>query len=195
LFRSEKTQFPEIDNMNTVLNEFDKASAAFSIGVLQQVQALIASELDKFKAAFARKIIVQKVVDSIPEVVVTEPVIELPEVIEVSAPETVVIIAPEITPSKPAPKTTRRKKVVVTAAPPVAVEPELKPSNSVESWLSRLNSLPEKELYLILTHQKVKNSLISELASNRPFASETDMTKIKGVGGATLNKIKQAVMA
>jgi len=196
LFRSEKPQLPEIDNMNTVLNEFDKASAAFSTGLLQQVQALIAGELEKFKAEFARKILVQKTVDLIPEAVVTEPIIEQPEVIEISAPETVVIVAPEITPPKPAPKTTRRKTAIVTVAP-IAAEPELKPSSPavVESWLSRLNTLPEKELYLILTHQKVKNSLIVELAANRPFANEADVTKIKGVGGATLNKIKQALMA
>ncbi|MEN9847870.1 MAG: hypothetical protein RL368_610 [Pseudomonadota bacterium] len=197
LFRSEKPHFPEIDNMNTVLNEFDKASAAFSTGLLQQVQALMAGELEKFKAEFASKIIVQKTVDLIPEAVVAEPIIDLPEMIEASAPETVVIIAPEITLPKPAPKTTRRKKAVVTTAPPVIVEPKLKPSNPavIESWLSRLNTLPEKELFFILTHQKVKNSLIIELAANRPFANEVDVTKIKGVGGATLSKIQQALTA
>lgn len=193
LFRSEQPQSSETGNMNSALNEFDKASTAFSTSLLEQVQALVAHELDKFKADFIRKILAQETVNVItPETQVAEAMIEQPVAIAVSLPETTVMATPEIIPAKVAPKTTRRKKVV--AANMLVAEAELQPTTPIktEDWVSHLNSLPEKELYLTLTHQKIKNSLIAELVSHRPFASEADVTKIRGVGGATLNKIKQA---
>ncbi|EIJ43609.1 hypothetical protein BegalDRAFT_2774 [Beggiatoa alba B18LD] len=196
LFR--QTSNPLISNISTtqplITEDFEQKVNAFSTQLMQTMQKLLVSEITQFKATLLNTMQpnIKESEESKENTVTVTTVLKD----ELSKPETQEI--KELTPQPPVTKRKITKKTVATTAETVIKETVVNAENNatpaqaqpIALWLTQLNQLPDKELFVLLTRQKLKKDLIEQLVATRPFDSEEALKKIKGIGAATLKKIQ-----
>lgn len=185
-----------ISTAQAAVESFEQKVHAFSTQLMQTMQQLLQVEIEKFKASLLNTTPspLNTPVETSKETIT--PVSPEPQTLEITTIE-------ETAPQEPAPKSTSRKstKAKTEKATPkkvTAKETVIKTQVTdtpvaniqTEAWLMQLNQMPDKELFVLLTRNKLKKDLIETLVKTRPFESVEALKKIKGLGEATLKKIQ-----
>ncbi len=180
---------------NTVEN-FEQKVQDFSAQLMQTMQQLLQTEIENFKASLFKTMPppVNTPVEKTEEINTTI----LPADISPAEQTQTVVTVEEITAKSTTKKPTKPKVEKATTKKVAAKETVIKTKVvdapvahiQTEAWLIQLNQMSDKELFVLLTRQKLKKDLIELLVKTRPFASIETLKQIKGLGEATLKKIQ-----